>query len=98
MEIGRDAVENSAQFLGPAALGMAAGLLVGERLSRGGREAVSILCLTVGLAAAAPFMMRQIHRQLHAPGTDRGSRRIQAALRGGEFFEDAAADTVQQAG
>jgi hypothetical protein len=43
-------------------------------------------------------MMRQIHRQLHGPGTDRGSRRIQAALRGGEFFEDEAAENVQQAG
>ncbi len=97
MEIGRETVESGAQFVGPAALGMAVGLLVADRMSRGGRDIASMICLAVGLTAAAPFLARQIHRQINAPGTDRGSRRIQAALRGGEFFEDEASEDVERA-
>ncbi|HUF61085.1 MAG TPA: hypothetical protein VMN36_03340 [Verrucomicrobiales bacterium] len=97
MQFGRETVESGAQFVGPAALGVAVGLLLADRMTRGGREIASMVCLTVGLTAAAPFLARQIHRQINAPGTNRGSRRIQAALRSGEFFENVAAEDVERA-
>lgn len=69
------------QTMGSMALGVAAGLVVADRLSRTTREIASVTLLTVGLVATVPFLAKYVNRQIHAPTHAFGSRRTLENIR-----------------
>lgn len=69
------------QTIGSLALGVAAGLVVADRLGRTSRELASATLLTVGLVATIPFLAKYVNRQLNAPTHSYGSRRTLNSIR-----------------
>ena len=69
------------QALGSLALGVAAGLVVADRLRRPTREVASLALLGVGLVATVPFLTKYVSRQITAPPRRFGSRKTLAGIR-----------------
>lgn len=76
----RDWTDNTA-MVGPALLGTAAGLLLGEMMHRGARRGVAFGLLALGLAALTPYTVGEIRQRINAPGTKRGDRRRLRSIR-----------------
>ena len=55
-----------ARALGSLAVGVAAGLVVADRLGRPARETVSITLLGLGLVVTVPFLTKYVTRQINA--------------------------------
>lgn len=69
------------QTMGSVALGVAAGLVMADRLNRTTRELASVTLLTVGLVATVPFLAKYLNRQINAPTHAFGSRRTLENIR-----------------
>lgn len=67
--------------VGAIALGVAAGLVVADRLGRTGRGIASVAFLGMGIAATAPFLAKYATRQWNAPTHRFGSRKTLERIR-----------------
>ncbi len=67
--------------LGSLAVGMAAGMVVADRLSRPAREIASLTLLSVGLVATVPFLTKYVTRQINAPTNRFGSQKTLQGIR-----------------
>ena len=61
--------------VGSIALGVAAGLVVADRMGRTSREVAALGLLSVGLVATVPFLTKYVKRQLNAPSHRFGSQK-----------------------
>ena len=85
------------EYLGSIALGMATGLVLGDRMSRGGREVTSFILLGAGLVATVPFLTKYVQSRINSPSTDRGSQRRLESIRSAGSYEYSEEDEVSQA-
>jgi len=68
---------------GPALLGAAAGLILGEVLHGNARKAAALGLLGLGVAALAPKVSGAVKNKVAGPQTKRGSRKTLDGIRGG---------------
>ncbi len=75
--------ENSVdpQTVGAVALGVAAGMVVADRLTRSTREVASVALLGVGLVATLPFLTDYVAKKLNAPTHRFGSKKTLDGIR-----------------
>ena len=69
------------RVLGSLAVGVAAGMVVADRLGRPAREIASLTLLSVGLVATVPFLTKYVARQINAPTHRFGSRKTLQGIR-----------------
>ena len=67
--------------LGSLAIGVAAGMVVADRVSRPAREVAAATLLGVGLVATVPFLTKYVTRQINAPTHRFGSRKTLQGIR-----------------
>ena len=66
---------------GPALLGAAAGLLISDLLHGNARRAIGLGLATLGVAAIAPKVTKNIKKKVTGPQTKRGSERTLDSIR-----------------
>lgn len=71
----------NSQALGSLAVGVAAGMVVADRIGRPAREIASLTLLSVGLVATVPFLKNYVSRQINAPTHRFGSRKTLSGIR-----------------
>ena len=71
----------NAQALGSLAVGVAAGMVVADRLGRPAREIAAVALLGAGLVATVPFLKNYVSRQINAPTHRFGSRKTLQGIR-----------------
>ena len=69
------------QALGSLAVGVAAGMVVADRLGRPARGIASLTLLSVGLVATVPFLKSYVSRQINGPTNRFGSRKTLSGIR-----------------
>lgn len=67
--------------LAPAAFGCAAGVLLSDNMGKGVRRAAAFALFSVGVAAAAPFVVDYLSKRVNGPTTARGQRRTRQLIR-----------------
>ncbi len=67
--------------VGSLAVGVAAGMVVADRIGRPAREVAAITLLGVGLVATVPFLTKYVARQINAPTHRFGSRKTLQGIR-----------------
>ncbi len=67
--------------LGSLAVGVAAGMVVADRISRPTREVAAVTLLSVGLVATVPFLTKYVTRQINAPTHRFGSKKTLQGIR-----------------
>lgn len=93
----RQKVINS-QALGSLAVGVAAGMVVADRIGRPAREIASLTLLSVGLVATVPFLKSYVSRQINAPTHRFGSRKTLSGIRQSGVSDFAAEDAGESRG
>lgn len=74
--------------VGPALLGAAAGLLIGDLLHGNARRASGIALAALGVAAITPKLGGKIKDKVVGPETARGSQKTLESIRGAAAPED----------
>lgn len=69
--------------VGSLAVGVAAGMVVADRVSRPARELAALTLLGAGLVATVPFLTKYVSRQINAPTHRFGSRKTLQGIRQG---------------
>lgn len=86
----RDWRENTA-LAGPALLGVAAGLILGEVMHSGARRGIALGLAALGVAALVPLTVGGIVNKVNGPQTRRGAQRRLDGIRrsaGAGFVDD----------
>lgn len=81
---------------GPAVLGAAAGIIIGNMVHKGARGPLALALLCVGAALVAPSTVQSVVGRINSPSTKRGSQRTLQKIREGagapaqeiDFVED----------
>lgn len=73
--------------LGSLAVGLAAGMVLADRISRPTREVAALTLLSAGLVATVPFLTKYVTRQINAPSHRFGSRKTLQGIRRSEVSE-----------
>ena len=73
--------------LGSLAVGMAAGMVLADRISRPTREVAAFTLLGAGLVATVPFLTHYVARQINAPTHRFGSRKTLQGIRRSEVSD-----------
>lgn len=80
---------NVAVSVGPAAVGVAAGLLIADAIDSRTRRIVAMSLLGVGFVSAIPLLTSLILQKVNGPRSRRGSRRTIESIRDGDgVFEE----------
>ena len=80
---------NVAVSVGPAAVGVAAGLLIADAIDSRARKITAMSLLGVGLVSAVPFLTSLVLQKVNGPKSRRGSARTIDSIRGGDgVFEE----------
>jgi len=66
---------------GPAVLGAAAGMILGNIIHRGARGPLALTLLCVGTALVAPHTVQTVIDKVNSPATQRGSQRTLRSIR-----------------
>ncbi|MBT8043547.1 MAG: complement resistance protein TraT, partial [Verrucomicrobiae bacterium] len=67
-------IETSASFA-PAVFGAAAGVILGDLMSRDARRPVALTLAALGVAAIAPSLVETVVDKVNGPNSRRGNRR-----------------------
>ena len=81
---------NVAVSVGPAAVGVAAGLLIADAIDSRARRITAVSLLGVGLVSAVPFLTSLLLQKVNGPKSKRGTARTIESIRdgGGVYDED----------
>lgn len=90
-------IETSASFA-PAVFGAAAGMLVGDLMSREARRPVALTLAGLGLAAIAPTLVEAVVDKVNGPNSRRGNRRTLRNIRDAGVSPDEFADLEDEIG
>jgi hypothetical protein len=90
-------IETSASF-GPAMLGAAAGVFLGDLMHRDSRRPVALTLAALGVAALAPSIVGLVANKVNGPGSNRGSKRTLRNIRDAGIATDDFADLEEEIG
>ena len=90
-------VETSASFA-PAMLGAAAGVFLGDLMSRDARRPVALALAALGVAAIAPTVVETVADKVNGPNSRRGNRRTLRNIRDAGYSADEFADLEDEIG
>ena len=80
---------NVAVSVGPAAVGVAAGLLLADALDSRARRITALSLLGVGFVSAVPYLTSLVLQRVNGPKSRRGSNKTIASIRdGGGVYEE----------
>lgn len=80
---------NVAVSVGPAAVGVAAGLLIADAIDSRARRIVALSLLGVGFVSAIPLLTSLVLQKVNGPRSRRGSARTIESIRDGDgVFEE----------
>lgn len=90
-------IETSASFA-PAVLGAAAGVFLGDFMSRDARRPVALTLAALGVFALAPSVVEVVADKVNGPGSRRGTRRTLRNIRDAGISADEFADLEDEIG
>jgi hypothetical protein len=90
-------IETSASF-GPAMLGAAAGVFLGDLMHRDARRPVALGIAALGVAALAPSLVEMVVDKVNGPNSNRGSKRTLRNIRDAGIATDEFADLEDEVG
>ncbi|MFK7909137.1 MAG: hypothetical protein AB8F34_00900 [Akkermansiaceae bacterium] len=90
-------IETSASFA-PAMLGAAAGVILGDLMSREARRPVALALAALGAAALAPSVVGSVAEKVNGPNSRRGNRRTLRNIRDAGYSPDEFADLEDEIG
>jgi hypothetical protein len=90
-------IETSASF-GPAVLGAAAGVFLGDLMHRESRRPVAFALAALGAAAMAPALVELVADKVNGPNSNRGTMRTLRNIRDAGVNPDEFADLEEEIG